>query len=92
MGLILLLPLQGSCAKLARTPSGTGGQLSLFGLAGIAAGIEEGVEVNVLGLTFGIDPKSLSLKLPLIGPIGPKSRQEYVTLRDYSPPVAATPP
>jgi hypothetical protein len=27
--------------------------------------------VNVLGLTFGVDPASLSLKLPLIGRIGP---------------------
>ena len=55
---------------VARTPSGTGGQLSVFGLAGVAAGLEEGVEVNLLGLTFGVDPKSLSLKLPLIGPVG----------------------
>ncbi len=50
-----------------KTPSGTGGQLSLFGVAGVMAGVEEGLEVNVLGLTFGIDPKSLGLKLPLIG-------------------------
>jgi hypothetical protein len=56
---------------VARLPSGTGGQLSLFGIAGVAAGIEEGVELNLLGLTFGIDPKSLALKLPLIGSVGP---------------------
>jgi hypothetical protein len=54
-----------------KLPSGTGGQLSLFGLAGIAAGVEEGVEVNLLGLTFGVDPKSLSIKLPLVGRLGP---------------------
>jgi hypothetical protein len=65
---------------LARTPSGTGGQLSVFGLAGVAVGIEEGVEVNVLGLTFGVDPKSLALKLPLIGPVGPAPKQEFSTL------------
>jgi hypothetical protein len=53
-----------------KTPSGTGAQLSLFGMAGVMAGIEEGLEVNVLGLTFGIDPKSVSLKLPLIGRVG----------------------
>lgn len=52
-------------------PSGTGGQLSLFGVAGIAVGLEEGLEVNLLGLTFGIDPASLALKLPLVGSIGP---------------------
>ena len=57
---------------VAFTPSGTGAQLSVFGLAGVAAGWEEGLEVNVLGLTFGVDPKSLSLKLPLIGRIGPE--------------------
>ena len=55
-----------------RTPSGTGGQASLFGLVGVSAGVEEGLEVNVLALNFGIDPKSLSVKLPLIGRIGPK--------------------
>lgn len=55
---------------VARTPSGTGGQLSLFGVAGVTAALEEGLEVNLLGLTFGVDPNDLSLKLPLIGRIG----------------------
>lgn len=54
-----------------KTPSGTGGQASLFGLVGVSAGIEEGLEVNVLALNFGIDPKSLSIKLPLVGRLGP---------------------
>jgi hypothetical protein len=54
-----------------KLPSGTGAQASLFGLAGVAAGIEEGLEVNVLGLTFGVDPKSLSIKLPIVGRLGP---------------------
>lgn len=53
------------------TPSGTGAQLSLLGVAGVMVGLEEGLEVNLLGLTFGIDPRSLSLKLPLIGRLGP---------------------
>ena len=61
----LQLPLVGV------TPSGTGGQFNLFGIAGVLAGVEEGLEVNVLGLTLGVDPRSLSLKLPLIGRIGP---------------------
>ena len=55
---------------VARTPSGTGAQLNLLGVAGIAAGWEEGVELNLLGLTFGIDPVSLAIKLPLIGSLG----------------------
>jgi hypothetical protein len=53
-----------------KTPSGTGVQLNVLGVAGVMAGVEEGVELNVLGLTFGIDPASLSLKLPLIGRVG----------------------
>lgn len=54
----------------AKAPSGTGAQVSLFGVLGVLAGVEEGVEVNVLGLTFGVDPKQLSLKLPLAGSVG----------------------
>ncbi len=52
---------------IAGTPSGTGFQLSAFGLLGVLAGVEEGLEVNVLGLTFGIDPLDLALKMPLVG-------------------------
>ena len=54
----------------ARTPSGTGLQLSLGGLLGISVGIEEGIEVNVLGLVLGLDPKRLGIKLPGIGQLG----------------------
>jgi len=57
-------------ALLARAPSGTGYQFSLFGLFGVLAGVEEGLEINVLGLTFGVDPGDLALKLPAIGRIG----------------------
>lgn len=55
---------------VAKLPSGTGGQISLFGIAGVAAGLEEGLEVNLLGLTFGIDVNGPALKLPLVGRIG----------------------
>jgi uncharacterized protein DUF3750 len=55
---------------IAKTPSGTGGQVSLFGVLGILIGVEEGIELNVLGLTFGVDPLDLSLKLPLVGRVG----------------------
>nr|WP_298723451.1 DUF3750 domain-containing protein [uncultured Steroidobacter sp.] len=60
---------------VALTPSGTGAQLNMFGLAGVAAGWEEGVELNLLGLTFGVDPVSLSIKLPLLGRIGPDDHE-----------------
>src|SRR5690606_27121080 len=54
----------------ARSPSGSGVQANLFGLLGVLAGREEGLELNVLGLTFGIDPDDLGLKLPLVGRVG----------------------
>jgi hypothetical protein len=57
-----------------RTPSGTGAQVNLAGLAGVAVGLEEGLEVNILGLNFGVDPKSLSIKLPIVGRLGPHAR------------------
>src|SRR5690606_28101358 len=57
----------GVSSPLAAAPSGTGFQLSMFGLLGILVGIEEGVEVNLLGLTMGIDPLDLAIKLPGIG-------------------------
>jgi hypothetical protein len=56
---------------VAAAPSGSGFQLSLLGLLGVTASGVEGFEVNVLGLTFGIDPFSPALKLPVIGRIGP---------------------
>ena len=55
---------------VAWSPSGTGAQFNVFGVLGALAGVEEGVELNVLGLTFGVDPLDLSLKLPLAGRLG----------------------
>lgn len=57
-------------AVIARAPSGTGFQVSLFGLAGFTVGMEEGLEINLLTLNFGIDPKSLALRLPGLGMVG----------------------
>jgi hypothetical protein len=65
-----------------KTPSGTGGQASLFGVVGVAAGVEEGLEVNVLGLNFGLDPKSLSIKLPVVGRLGPARDNTPVRLEE----------
>ncbi len=55
---------------LASTPSGTGFQFSLFGLLGFSLATEEGLEVNVLGLSAGIDPLDGAIKLPGIGRLG----------------------
>jgi hypothetical protein len=52
---------------VARTPSGTGWQVSLFGLVGITTGLDEGLEVNILGLVTGIDVRRPALKLPGLG-------------------------
>ena len=54
----------------AVAPGGRGFQLSLFGLVGAIVGVEEGIEVNLLGLVFGVDPLGPAIKLPGIGRIG----------------------
>jgi hypothetical protein len=45
-------------------------QVSLLGLLGLVAGWEDGLEVNVLGLSFGLDVKDPALKLPIVGRLG----------------------
>jgi hypothetical protein len=57
-------------ALAAPSPSGTGVQVSLLGLLGLVAGWEDGLEVNVLGLSFGLDVKDPALKLPIVGRLG----------------------
>jgi len=52
-------------------PSGSGVQFSLGGLFALTASGVEGLELNLLGLTFGINPFDPALKLPLVGRIGP---------------------
>lgn len=61
----------GATTFLAPTPSGSGYQFSLLGVVGLLVAWEEGLEVNLLGLTFGIDPFDLALKVPGLGRIGP---------------------
>lgn len=55
---------------IGRPPSGSGFQFSLLGLAGITLAPEEGIEVNLLGFSFGIDVFRPALRLPAIGRIG----------------------
>ncbi len=57
---------------IASAPSGKGFQVSLFGLLGVTASGVEGLEVNLLGLTFGVNPFDPALKLPLLGRLGPQ--------------------
>lgn len=51
-------------------PSGTGYQLSIYGLLGLILARDEGVEVNLLGLNFGLDILRPALKLPFVGRLG----------------------
>lgn len=53
-------------------PSGTGGQVSVYGLLGITVAVEEGLELNFLALNFGVDVLRPAIKLPGIGRIGMK--------------------
>ncbi len=55
---------------IARAPSGSGVQVSLRGLLGVIVALEEGVEINVLGLSAGIDLWPPALKLPGVGRLG----------------------
>jgi hypothetical protein len=61
-------PINGSMVD--RTPSGTGYQLSLLGILGLSLGREEGVEINLLGLNFGVDFIKPAIKLPFVGRLG----------------------
>jgi hypothetical protein len=54
----------------AAAPSGTGFQVSLFGVAGVLIAADEGLELNLLGLNLGVDALSPALKLPAIGRLG----------------------
>ncbi len=54
-------------ALFGPAPSGTGYQLSLFGVAGAMAAWREGVEVNLFGLVAGIRFRPLAIKLPGLG-------------------------
>jgi hypothetical protein len=56
-------------AFFAKAPSGTGYQVSLFGLLGILIAKDEGIEINILGLVYGIKFVPLSILLPGIGQI-----------------------
>jgi hypothetical protein len=55
-------------AVFGTAPSGSGFQVSLAGLLGFAASGVDGVELNVLGLHFGVSRNGV--KLPFVGRIG----------------------
>jgi hypothetical protein len=55
---------------LTRSPHGTGIQVSFSGVLGVLVGPHEGMEINILALTVGLDPLGLAINLPGIGRIG----------------------
>lgn len=51
----------------ARAPSGTGYQVSLFGVLGATLARREGLELNLFGLVVGVRPDGPALVLPGVG-------------------------
>jgi hypothetical protein len=75
---------------VGRAPSGSGVQLSLHGLLGVLASHREGPEVNVSGLTFGVNPFSPSLELTMVGRLGvPPPQRRQGSRRSRGPLTAA---
>ncbi|MCR9204882.1 MAG: DUF3750 domain-containing protein [Halobacteriovoraceae bacterium] len=60
----------GTSTFVSNTPSNTGFTLSAFGILGLTLGLYEGVEVNLFGLSFGLDLYYPAIKLPFIGRLG----------------------
>lgn len=63
----------GGGLALARAPSGTGFTFSAAGLVGLTLALREGLELNLLGATIGIDPDDLAVKLPALGTLSLKA-------------------
>lgn len=59
---------------VAPAPSGSGYQVSLGGALGVLIAAQEGIEINLLGLVFGLDLLRPALKLPGIGRLGLPAR------------------
>jgi hypothetical protein len=57
-------------ALFGMSESGTGFQFSILGVLGFTLGLADGIEVNFLTMTFGLDLWRPALKLPFIGRIG----------------------
>lgn len=58
----------------SRGPSATGIQFSLLGVFGLSVGLEEGVEINLFALNFGLDFWTPAIKIPMAGRLGFKDR------------------
>lgn len=54
---------------VTRAPSNTGYQFSILGIFGVTFAKKEGLELNILGFVYGINPFEPSIALPGIGKI-----------------------
>lgn len=54
----------------ARSESKTGYQFSVYGAFGLTLGLAEGIELNLLGMNFGVDFWRPAIKLPFVGRLG----------------------
>lgn len=52
---------------ISKAPSGSGFQISFFGLMGVLVSAVEGIEFNLLGLSFGVNWNTPTIRLPLVG-------------------------
>lgn len=57
----------GNTRFFAPAPSGTGWQFSVLGVLGVTLARVEGLEVNLLGLSAGLDIDDLALRVPGVG-------------------------
>lgn len=75
---------------VSSAPSGSGFQLSLAGLLGVAASGVDGLEFNLLGLNFGLGPSGI--KLPFVGRIGAPRLNGAIASEESAAPVAPSVP
>jgi hypothetical protein len=57
----------GETTFFAPAPSGTGWQFSILGVLGITLARAEGIEVNLLGLSAGLDIDDFAIRIPGVG-------------------------
>jgi hypothetical protein len=57
----------GNGLAMAEAPSRTGFVVSAWGLIGVTAALSEGLEINLLGASIGVDPGDLAVKVPALG-------------------------
>lgn len=64
------------CAMLSACRRQDAAFRSLLGVAGFTLGVEEGLEINILGLNMGLDLSPVKLRLPFIGGVGSDNLQK----------------